>query len=480
MNLYTLDPVAKYLKESHSHLGITAEPYKQPKGNFLANPYSEYEERKRRFNDEYQSHLRTKDIKPRRPSSRHREHYSLHSPILRDPSNDPVYRRSPAKLSPSILGGFSSERISYKRDSNIFQRPSLADRLPKPASSVNEKLTPEPPRATIKGLRTPEPVEEYYPFGRPGAGAPYRDANGKPIGDRKLFAEHAKAIMNTPIGYREISPDRSFIVEERNQKDKQQEELRKALHEQVELRRAKEEEDRRRKLRQDKLEEERVRRQLNEIDSDIRRELQEGELSRTFEDPPPTYKVPQRSKRLVSRSESVRKHAVFRQQPVAVSPSPQRSRKFEAYRLRTETENQNDSVQDMISQLKVEKSNSKNYAWKAMKEFEDIKESVNYKSFSPDIKPAYDVQHRTGDYRWPSNDSYAEKALAGNAIPDQRTDFKTFESWGRHSALENDYSGVESLEARRQLDKLDELLKTTFAGPQGPDDEFVRGDLSPV
>jgi len=475
MNLYTLDPVSKYLKASQSHLGINVDPYKQPKGNFLANPFSEYEERKKRFNDEYQSHLRMNQPKARRPSSRHRDNYSIQSPSLKEPGYELRNRRSPEKLSP-ILGGLSADRgKSYKQDSSIFERSP--EKSFKSGDSF-DKSEYNPQKSRIRAFRTPEPQEEYFPFGRPGAGAPYRDAYGKPIGDRKLFAEHAKVIMNTPVGYREISPDRSPYAEERTLREKQQEEMRKALLEQMETRKVKEEQERRRRLREELQEEERIRRELSQIDYDIRREVQEGELSRTFEDPPPIYRVPQKSIRLKSRSESVHKHIAYRSQPVAASPSPTKQSKFDAYRLRTETDQQNESIRLMISQLKDEKSYNKNYAWEAMRQFEDIKESVNYSSHTPSLYAAHDVHTPSFEHRWNTDTNLNKMALPQHSPHGHKSTHKSFESWGRVRPIvvDKDYSAVESPEARIQLSKLDELLKTTIDETPIIEDELDRAE----
>jgi hypothetical protein len=478
MNLYSLEPVAKYLKESHSHLGIAAASYRHVKTNFLASPFSEYEERKRRFNEEYQGHLRSDVSRLKRPVSRTPEPSLHYSPKLPDPS---ISRPFPEKLSPQVRG-LSSDRVgSLRQDSNIFARQTIQDKSPAKYVPVKTKELPSgQPHVSRSRLRhSPEPAEEYFPYGRPGAGAPYRDSSGRPIGDRKLFAEHAKVIMSSPVGYREISPERSYYAEDRLTKDRQQEEMRRALQEQIEQRKVREEEARRKRLQLERQEEERIQRQLREIDSDIRREVMEGEMSRTLEDPPPNYIVPQKSVRAIGRKSPDYKQTVFRRQP-AGSPSPQRVDKFDAYRLRTLADKQTESIQGMIGQLKGDLREGRNHAWQAQKDFESIKESLNFSSFDSHQKSPDNSYKSTASHQWsPINSKTEHLTRAGNSLREgPLASYKTFEGWGsgRPVIIEKDYKGVESPEARLQLSKLDELLKTTLDAPQFVDEEFERAE----
>lgn len=387
MNLYTLEPVSRYLRDSNSSYDFKPQTMKSQslKGNFLANPYSEYEERKRRYNEEHQSYLSNAPV-TKGYSSRTPEPAYNFPHIARDFSSELRVTKSIDLKSTPVSTAGKTELLSKPRErSNILMRQSLNSK-PSPSHPAVMHQEIKPQSYVSKFHHYSETTKELLPIGR----APYRDL-GQPVLDRNQFSEVAKTMLETPSVLKKSGPESSsFIAQERQTKDRQRDEMRRALDEQIEQKKAMQEEARRKKLIEDKIEQARVERQLKEIDHDIRREIEEGEMSKTFEDPPPTYTVPQkkRSKGPEPRTEISTNHINFKKRTTFDTKASQQSR-FDAYRLRTQVEIQSTSIKDLIERLKDEQRKSKNYTKQAIADFEQMKSSLNFKH-----KPYADLKSR--------------------------------------------------------------------------------------
>lgn len=518
MSLYSLDPVAKYLRASQSNLAYTLQPVKSQaqKGNFFASPYSEYEERKKYFNDEYRSYMGQQGYAPKHNFNRtsevpfnSRNFYqgnrivkglefkTLESPAAR--YERPSQFRDREDYNP-FLKPTELVRPTYQslpiQSAKPYQ-PASSLRASQPAKPVQPPqqaldYTPVRPVNRSEELRSDaslkkfhhnlEPAEEYFPFGKPGAGAPYRDHIGKPIGDRKHFTDVAKTMLESPVRDK-TSPQVRFLADERKAKDLQREELRRALDEQLEQKKIHEEEARVKKLTEDRLEQARIDRQLREIDNNLRKEIEQGEMSKTDEDPPPVYSIPQ--KRPLRKAEvylEVPKRPIAgARTPISGVKTSPRSvamggyTKLDAFRLKTDIDIQTNSMKDLMERLKEEKRLAQDYTLHGMVEFEKIKASLNLEDYSqqpmpkPPLKklPGSSLQSKTQEIqKWDDLElpqlSATERGRLGdsNKPPSERG--------GDYEAQPDEYAGVESDEAKQLLIGLDHVqhslnLQLSFA-----------------
>jgi hypothetical protein len=476
MNLYSLEPVAKYLRASNSQqIPVIVEPRKSQsvKGNFLANPYSEYEERKKRFNEEYSSHLRS-SVKPTYTRS---PDYPYTKP-QRDFSTEARVGRSLEYRTP----GNSERRTDWydqyrpRENSNIFVRPALIDHPTQPVRARETKP------ASLKHSPVSLQTKEYH---KPGAA--YRDTPDRSV-DKKQFMEAAKTMLDKPLN--EPLSNLNYIAQERIEKVRRKEEVKRALDEQIEQKRILQDEVRRKKMVEDRLEEARVERQRIEIDSEVRREILEGQMSKTRDDPPP-YFAPQKKphREAAQKAVSGRSPPPFytsrletlaaRREPLGLSPL-KRELRFDAYRLDTESYRQS-SIQDTIQQIKEEARLSKDYINQGMLELQQIKEGLH-------LRPLYDDYGSLPPKRssalssnppksWDASQSkLVPLSSAGRSVlhSSKYKSFGSFDHRQKKLALQ-DYESVESADAKQQLSKLDELLQLTADG-QLNDDEFARAD----
>jgi hypothetical protein len=487
MNLYSLESVSKYLQASQSATALSAEPTRTlpSKGNFLANPISEFEQRKKQFDEEYHSYMKRPDYTSKPAVRKHPDANLYLTPPARDFNDDACFTRSLDLRGPTTvktewqgqvkpkLGGLrelAGER-PRQEDSNIFSRQPQLERS-KGNYSAQSSLAKLP--------HSLQPPEEYFPFGRPRAGAPNR-----PVAERPQLTYAAKSMLGTRQAQGNPTPVQvNYLAQERQAKERQREEMKRALEEQIEMKKARQEQIRRQQLAEDRREEERIGRELQEIDSRIRREIMQGEMSKTIEDPPhPVASVmPLKPEKPVARAEEPVKTMGMKR--YASTNSLQRQ--TGVYRLQTEADKQSSSIKDMIENMKEKARRSKEYSTQGVMELERIKESLQLKSphdtkyLSQKTNEPYTALQP--DKRWYASDSKFVPVYRADGFKSSEPSYKTFGGWGisRPVLIQSDYAGVESAEAKLQLTKLDELLKTTMKEPPFVDNEFERDERSSV
>jgi hypothetical protein len=484
MNLYSLESVSKYLRASQSVYALPIEPAKTlpSKGNFLANPISEFEERKKRFDKEYHSYMKRPDYTSKPAVRKHPEANLYLTPPPRDLNYDARFTRS------LELGGLTATKTEWQgqikpkhgglkelaverprpEDTNIFSRQPQLDR---------NKGNYNAQSSLAKFHHSLDPPDEYFPFGRPGAGAPNR-----PVAERPQLTYAAKSMLGTRQVQADPAPVQvNYLAQERQAKERQREEMRRALEEQIEMKKVRQEEIHRRKLIEDRREEERVGRELQEIDSRIRREIMQGEMSKTIEDPPQPVAsvVTLKPKRPVVRAEAPVKTMGLKRY---ASTNSLQQRQTGVYRLRTEADKQSSSIKDMIENIKEEARRSKEYSAQGVMELQRIKESLQLRSPNYSSRRLKDTTAMQPDKRWYASDSKFVPMYRPDGFKASENSYTTFGGWGmsRPVLLQSDYAGVESSEAKLQLTKLDELLKTTMKEPPFVDNEFERDERGSV
>lgn len=220
MSLYSLEPVARYLNNLKSNEAYSPQnyqassvqmsqqnPQQQENYNFFTNPKSDYDVKRAQLQEEYrmdvQRTMKERDKITRR--GRVAENQDSYVPS----NNNREQRAYPIAQDSSYIG---NSRFNYQ-DSGFQPNGYVNTAVYQAENDPNRQISETKTKKTEK---TQESFEEYFPFGRPGAGAPVRDSQGHIVTRRAAgFTNN----MNTE-SKRNFSTEPTFIPQDSSQKDK--------------------------------------------------------------------------------------------------------------------------------------------------------------------------------------------------------------------------------------------------------------------
>lgn len=246
-------------------------------------------------------------------------------------------------------------------------------------------------------------------------------------------------------------------VEDLQRKDRQQAEMKLALQEQMQEKQKRKQEERQRVIDEDRRQEERIKKDLEEINAEYAREAQsregfyqpEASLPKQKPEPNPTKSQQNRSPpkaNPIQRRGRAPTPAEQRIEPTdfptrASVPATRLVHAREMWRDKEELIEKNAELQELLNQLKEQSSGMRGRSIK--EDFEGIRREALMKSQA-------EMRSNRDHFRAKPFALVARSLVATHHSP----------IWINHSetGVKRDYSEIESLEIRQQLGKLDKLL----------------------
>ena len=383
--------------------------------SFFNNPKSEFEDRRKRMTDDYRKEMQVKFQEKIEKDKRPRfvEKQTVY--------NSPPPQIDKNEYSPYIR--YNQSQVTYQS----YESPPAPSRFEYYSPQVNKKFTPspEPPKPVAK----PEPVYEY-----------------------------AKA---------NLTSDQSRSIRER-----QLEEWRKSVQAQVEERNKIKEEAKSKKMLEDRLEEAKIKREVDELNKKHQQEIrfetgmvvEDRYEPRTVYEPPPKRPPPKVEER---EAYPVRKTVKKQTKPK------------EEYRVRHEVVLQEAGIRDIIHQIKAEASH-------AAAERQEIIQDLERMKFELRNTRLYDPYSYSYSYNRPlyedSSVKYKTFASAGKSIVNGWNKGEELHSKSTYFTKKqrNDYNDIASEEMISQLDKLDQIILSQIEEKEEFNEEMSAGEVREV
>ena len=311
---------------------------------------------------------------------------AYHPKENRDPSylnyNAPSYLQNP--------NSFPSNMPSFDQNPSVYKEPTL-DYF----NDANKK--PE------------KPQEEYFPFGRPGGGAPYRDEHGQIISKRpgNQFTSSNDRV-SAASNMNASKPNANWTNDQqKNMRDQQKEEWRKSLLEQVQ------EKDRIKQAQRDKIAleerraEEKIASELKELEERYKKEIR-GEQGLPPEPDSETRAPPKKFERkgraTVQDKKKEESREVYRESPKPLvkelNPIGQQKpyakysefnpMKIEYWKAQSDLSVQHNSFNDILSKLRYDADQAHLERNDAMLELERYRETIRTKL----VEDSLQTQHK--------------------------------------------------------------------------------------
>mmetsp|Transcript_1670 Transcript_1670/g.3582 ORF Transcript_1670/g.3582 Transcript_1670/m.3582 type:complete len:414 (+) Transcript_1670:33-1274(+) len=372
-------------------------------------------------------------------------------------SQDPTASQRHQDYDSRPRDNFDSFSPHYDLESLGREKQALAQRQQQLENKQRDEVSPS--RAPRK-KPVYEPVEEYFPFGKPGAGAPNKK-HSVITSSRPYDPSPAKTMTKSP-SYEASKPTSNYDVQKRIEKEEQQRAYRDMLNDQIMAKQRQDAADKQRRLQEEQIEEAKIRKQLDELNEDRRREAQLHAPKQPFEPMPDNYEPPRKK----------------RQQAVAQSPKAEPSQKaqsiqqyqreapqsyvsksrvpHEKFRLANDTTAQQYALIMIMQQMKAGAEAAKKEHTEAIIEFDKLRLELKMKGertislYESPVALASRRQLEPSKGWQLSESKFIPLRQAGASVlrPDQLM----------HED-EQDYYELSSHLAKDQLAKLDEMLK---------------------
>lgn len=380
--------------------------------SFFNNPRSEWEDRRKRMMDDYKKEMQVKFQEKTEKDKRQRfsesNQNNFHSPD-RTKEYSQSLRTDNSQLSFNTFESPSSYKVEYY------------------SPQVKSKFSPE--------------NRSYVP-----------QAGNLP---KDNFDERNSQRSGYPVSdFKQIGANLTY-EQSRSLREKQLEEWRRSVQTQLEERNKQKEEAKSRKLLEDKLEEAKVKREVEELNKRHQKEIR-FEAGIPLEDhyeEAPIYENPRPKPKALPKAEE---YEVY---PIRQQVSIKKTRVQDDYRVRHEIVLQEAGIRDIIHQIKSEASHAAAERQEIIQDLERMKfELKNTRIFDPF---SYSVNNYRPSYQ--DNSKYTTFKSAGNSIVQG--------AWGKQEELrgeskyftkmhKKEYYDIENQDAVNQLEKLDKILLT--------------------
>ncbi|CAG9325315.1 unnamed protein product [Blepharisma stoltei] len=488
--LYSLEPVARYLSRSNNPVNSQSRPdqyasqgpYSKAQqqndepSNFFTNPRGEYDSRRAQLADDYRKEIQK--------ASQEREKISRRGRILeKEDSYMPNTQNREARPYPV------QESTAFRRDENQFPKQfgsqdsgyqpngySLEGMQYQNASIPYQNFSqPSQYQTSKKPEAKQESSEEYFPFGRPGAGAPMRDSQGRIVTKRPAGFTNNKGDPAGTIKFEKQYESSMYQDKRETLKD----DWRKALNDQMIEKKKKTEEDKARKLLEERIEEAKIMREQKELEKKFRHEIkyERGEVAT------PSDKT-ERTSQVVFQDAKKPETT----QPVVTQPNPPkeinneprpRQRELDVWQSRGELVGQHSALKDIIEKLKSEASRSNVERMDALNELDKLKEELRQRSLVTAQKNQFSIAQafRPYYYSQPILETKPNFAPSNSYHISSNSEFIPFQNSSApvsvkrnmsgyqlsKPSVKNDYSYIKSAEVKNQLENLDLLINYTLA-----------------
>lgn len=327
--------------------------------------------------------------------------------------------------------------------------------------------------------------EEYFPFGRPGGGAPVRDSQGQIVSKRpgNQFASNSDSSIKIPIGKPQINWTHD---QQRVLRDQQKDEWKKSLLEQVQEKERIKQAEKNRKILEEKKEEEKIANQLHELEKQYKREIRgeqglpyeqdyyssETKSEEKFEKPKISEKKTEKIEKLKENPQPVIRE-IESLQPKASKKYEFNPIKFEYWKAKSELAVQHGNFKDVIDKLRYDADQAQIERNEAMIELDRFRDSLKMRTLDNDLKTQYRALSQNVSYN-PSlgdrNNYYINSIPKKdneiyNKVLNSESKFVPLVSAGHSvigsfvsAASKSDYEDIESTEVKNQLAELDLLL----------------------
>lgn len=428
--------------------------------SFIANPISEHEVRRQKYLEDFKSYVKQEAAQTEKhPIS-----------VSRRPD---LFEYSPLIPSKFDLDSLNQERKSLAQRQQHLEAQSRYD-------------APQAPRAELSpsnvSRRKPinEPVVEYFPFGKPGAGAPLKKHTTLP---QAQYEATPKMTLNKSPSYEAPRQTTNYDAQKRIEKEEQQKAYRELLNEQMMDKHRKEAIDKQRRMQEDQIEETRIRKQLEELEDERKREgLLRAPKPQAFESVPEAHEAPRKKRRAAeSPTPMLDPSPVYRREAQSFASAKPLRPVHEKFRLSNDTSSQQAALQQMMNQMKAGAEAAKREHTEAIIEFDQLRLELKMKG-EPSVmyqSPVAIASRRQLEpsRRWQLSDS--------KFIPLRQAGASALKSGQVHSDASQDYFDLSNQQAKHQLAKLDEMLRyqlragepQTWVDDQAPLEESGPQDL---
>ncbi|CAG9333500.1 unnamed protein product [Blepharisma stoltei] len=536
MSLYSLEPIARYLNASKSSIDppirfqrvqsnislesnqekptLTVESPVQQKAqktaqernNFFTNPTSDWEQRRKLMQEEYkkefQKSMQESQKKTRKGRIPENEETYVPDTLNKEPRPYPIpypiqqsFTRSEGNIpTQNFMNGFGYRQQSFSNNFSKEPEPTwLTPDKTFPAQdqyssnfyfsqNIPQKVSfqEQPSKINYPVFPNNRPSEEYFPFGKPGAGAPNRDENGNIVTKRPgnfMNSQPEPQHQNNPRSNGN-SPQPLRNEDYQNNKQKQKDEWRKELQEQVLERQRQKEEQKQRKLLEEKIEEAKIMRELKELEHKYKKEIkfEKGEDTNSeFSEPFSQEPLPPKEREIEKPKMEFQTKEYQEVKPQRQTIYDVKPRELEVWQSRSELVGQHNALREIITKIRQEASNSNNERIDAINELERLKNELRQKRIEDEYKSKKSMAlSYQSNYYHPTIEPRSPFSLAAARNITSRSQFVPFQKIKQSKTpppvrplkvFTNDYAEIESPEAKTQLANLDYLLKYKLSDP---------------
>jgi hypothetical protein len=389
--------------------------------SFLANPVSEHEVRHQKYMEDFKSFVKQQ--------------------------SQPLQRPTEAYAKPREAEYVPSFPVKYDRG----QQPETVQRAHPPSDT-------SPGRAVRKKHAYEEPAEEYYPFGKPGAGAPLKNHATMSVPARQFDPSPQRTLNKSPS----IEAPRQTVnyeTQRRQEKEEQQRAYRELLNDQMQAKQRREANEKLRKQQEEQIEEARVRKQLEEIEEERRREESRNapkpHIEPEYHPPEPPRNKRQRAASPTQRRDVPKYPSPQYLEPAAPAYASQPRPHHEKFRLSNDTSAQQAALQSMMKQMKAGAEAAKRDNIEAIMEFDQLRLGLkmkgdSYRAYESPVAAA-SIRQLEPIRKWQQSESkFIPLRQAGASV------LKPAQSTAEGS---QDYFELSNQMAKEQLARLDEMLK---------------------
>ena len=383
------------------------------------------------------------------------------------------------------------DRFSNPYDSGIYKQNQNSNSILSNNPSIEKysSIKAEPTLDYFNDSKRQErSSEEYYPFGRPGGGAPFRDENGQIISKKpkNQFTPNTDPVVNKPPGSK---PHANWTFDDHKAlRDQQKDDWRKSLLEQVQEKERLKKEEKEKILRLEREEEEKISNQLHELEKKYKDEIR-GEQGL----PPEPQKYVEKFERK-PRNKNNNKIPENINDNFKESPQPlvkeidfiqnQKPKakvyefnplKIEYWQAKSDLAVQHNSFKNVIAKLRYDADQAHLERNEAMMELDKFRDALRIRLVDTEIKSQqkglyqynYSLLGNYKSYQANLQKKIENESFYQQKVLDSESKFVPLVSAGHsvvHTASSenrNKYDEIDSIDVKNQLADLDLLLYST-------------------